>query len=285
MQLIGSLRSIATFDTAALFVPAETADEVEALFVEGPGAPHLRRTRIPIGEQLTGWVVAHQTSVWNSDAALDLAASVSRTGLVSASSMPLVYDDHVLGALTLYGQQGQEITVEQRRSLESLLPTISSTLTDALHRPAIAIDCRQQHIRDAALAAMDSLLSHNRQQATQPVGATLAISIDAASHEVPRVQLSLDSAIRTLAALLSPRATDNRCVLRIASGQLFVCALDGASAEALATEVKVAQKHRHMQTLVITTAPVYTSLELHDRVRRMTETATSKPLSGVRGGK
>ena len=283
LQLIDRLRSIATFETAALFVVSESIGEAEALFVVGSGAPHLRASRIPIGEQLTGWVAAHRTSVWNSDAALDLATSACRTKLAIGSSMPLVVEQSTIGALTLYGQLGQEITIEQRRSLESLLPTISASLNDALHRPSISIDCRQPHIRDAALAAMDSHLSHNRQHNGPTGGSALAVSIDALMGDTPRAQLSVESAVRGVATMLSPRNSDNRCVLRLGPSQLLVCALDGASSELLEIEANVVRRTRSMQTFAIGTSPVSTPLELQDHARRMTEAAaTTKPLSGVR---
>lgn len=283
LQLVDRLRSIATFETAALFVVSESTGEAEALFVVGSGAPFLVASRIPIGEQLTGWVTAHQTPVWNSDAALDLATSASRTKLVTGSSMPLVVDGSTIGALTLYGQVGQEISVEQRRSLESLLPTISASLNDALDRPSISIDCRQPHIRDAALAAMDSHLSHARQHGLPPVGSALGFSIEAISSESPRVQLSVESAIRVVSTMLSPRNSENRCVLRLGPTQLLVCALDGASADTLELEAHAVRKARSMQAFVVTTSPVSTPLELQDHARRVTEAAGSaRPLSGVR---
>lgn len=283
LQVVDRLRSIATFETAALFVVSESAGEVEALFVVGAGAPFLRAARIPIGEQLTGWVAAHRTQVWNSDAALDLATSGSRTKLAIASSMPLLVDESTIGALTLYGQQGQEVTIEQRRSLESLLPTISRSLNDALHRPSISIDCRQHHIRDAALAAMDSHLSHNRQQTAVSGGSALAVSVDAIAADAPRAQLSVDSAVRGIATLLSPRNADNRCVLRLGASQLLVCALDDASTDILEMEADAVRRARSMQAFTIETSPIRTPLELQDHVRRVSEAeVTVKPLSGVR---
>ena len=191
--------------------------------------------------------------------------------------------ESTIGALTLYGQQGQDITIEQRRSLESLLPTISASLNDALHRPSISIDCRQQHIRDAALAAMDSHLSHSRQQNGPPGGSALAVSIDVLEADAPRAQLSVESAVRGVATMLSPRNSDNRCVLRLGPTQLLVCALDGASSETLEMEANDVRQGRSMQAFAIATLPVSTPLELQDLARRMTEAAaTARPLSGVR---
>lgn len=283
LQLVDSLRAIATFDTAALFVVSEQSTEIEALFVEGSAAAAMASARIPVGEQLTGWVTAHRTSVWNSDAALDLSSVASKAALVLGSSMPLCVNDTVVGALTLYGQAGQEVTVEQRRALESLLPTIAATLSDALQRPWVSIDCRQPHILDAALAAMDSLLSHNRLSSAQAFGSALAITMDGETSDGHRTQLSFDSAVRHVATLLSPRNADNRCVLRLGHGHLILCALDGASTDALVAEAEVATRVRSLLPFTFSMTPVGTSLELQDRVRRMADSAPStKPLSGVR---
>lgn len=282
-QLIDNLRAIATFDTAALFVVSDNSSEAEALFVDGSASSAMAHVTIPIGEQLTGWVAAHRTSVWNSDAALDLSSTAASTPLTVASSMPLCVSDVVVGALTLYGQVGQEITVEQRRALESLLPTIAASLGDALQRPWISIDCRPPHIRDAALSAMDSLLSHNRLASAQSFGCALAISLEGDISSTPRAQLSLDSAVRLVATLLSPRSADNRCILRLGQGHLLVCALDGASTDTLVSEAEAATGARALRAFSFTMAPVGTSLELQDRVRRMTEgIVVAKPLSGVR---
>ncbi len=283
LQLISSLRSIATFDTAAIFMVDDASAEAEAIFVDGSGTSVLARTKIPVGEQLTGWVAAHRTSVWNSDAALDLASSASGTKLAIGSSMPLCAGAQLVGALTLYGQPGQEITVGQRRALESLLPTIAATLDDALKRPWIAIDCRQSHIRDAALSAMDSLLSHSRLPSSPAFGSALAVSIEASSADTTRAHLSLESAVRTAAAMLSPRSADNRCILRLGASHLLVCALDGATTDVLLDEAHRLEQARSLHSFTFSMAPVSTSLELQDRVRRMTDTAlAARPLSGVR---
>ncbi len=283
LQLINSLRSIASFDTAAIFIVDDASAEAEAIFVDGSGAPALSRTTIPVGEQLTGWVAAHRTSVWNSDAALDLASSASRTKLTIGSSMPLCAGDQLVGALTLYGQAGQDISVEQRRALESLLPTIAAALDDALKRPWIAIDCRQSHIREAALSAMDSLLSHSRVPSPQCFGAALAVSIETRSADTAHAHLSLESAVRTAAAMLSPRGADNRCILRLGASHLLVCALDGAPTNVLLDEARRLEHARSLRSFTFSMATVSTSLELQDGVRKMTDTAlATRPLSGVR---
>jgi putative nucleotidyltransferase with HDIG domain len=283
LQLVDSLRTIATFDTAALFVVSDRSSEAEAIFAQGTAAAAVATARIPIGEQLTGWVAAHRTSVWNSDAALDLATTASRAALTLASGMPLCQGEAVVGVLTLYGQAGQEITVEQRRALESLLPSIATSLNDALQRPSISIDCRPQHVRDAALSAMDSLLSHNRLSSAKSFGCALAISFDGDTEETKRAQLSLESAVRLAAQRLSPRHPDTRCVLRLGQGDLLVCALDGAATELMIAEAEAIKQIRSLQAFPFSIAPISTSIELQNRVRQMTDSSPAvRAVTGVR---
>ena len=116
------------------------------------------------------------------------------------------------------------------------------------------------------------------------LGSALAVSIDVVAGTLHRAQLSLDSATRRLAALLSPRKADNRCVLRVGDGQLLVCALDGASTDILMAEADKARNTRSLNTFSCSLTPVKTPLELQDGVRRMLEASSSTPtLSGVRG--
>ena len=283
-QLVRSLRSVVPFDTVAIFVVDETSSDAAALFVEGSAASVLANARIALGEQLSGWVAAHRTSVWNSNAALDLAVSSPQTRLTVGSSMPLCVDDNLVGALTLYGHSDQVVAADQRRALESLLPTIAATLRDALQRPWISIDCCQPHIRDAALTALDSLLSHNRFSTTESAGTVLALSIDSLSPSRPRATLSVESAMRALAAALSPRHAETRCVVKMDATHLLFCALDATPIATLLAETEAAGLSRVMREHAVSVAPVSTSFELQDRVRLMVDVWTApKALGGLRG--
>ena len=122
-DLVAHLRGVATFDTAVIYLADESLLSLESVYSAGSLAAQFDHVKIPMAEQLTGWVGAHRTPVWNSDAALD-APIASRGGATIASSMPLVNDASVVGVLTLYSVASKEVSVSQRRAIESLLPAI-----------------------------------------------------------------------------------------------------------------------------------------------------------------
>jgi putative nucleotidyltransferase with HDIG domain len=283
LRLFSSLRAIATFDTVALFVVDEASAHVQALFVEGSGESALARAKIPLGEQLTGWVAAHRTAVFNSDGSLDLASTTSVSKFAIGSSMPLVVGNSLVGVLTLYGESGQAISVEQRCALEVLLPSVSTSLADSLQRPCIAIDCRRAHVCDAAVAAVDSLLSHSRSQPVPRASSILGVEMEVVSTDTQVVKLSLESATRNFATLLAPASANNRCVLVLGPGQFLVCALDDAPAESMVAEAVAASQSRASLDFVFTVSSVSTPLDLRARVLRARGTAATS-LSAVRAG-
>jgi len=273
-QLVADLRLIASFDTAAVFILNDSFSAAEAVFVDGSAASSLAGIRIPIAERLTGWVAAHRTAVWNSDAVLDLTSTAGGISLTVGSSLPLSDGDTLVGVLSLYGRREQEITVGQRRALESLLPSITASIGLALQRPGIAIDCAEESIRAAALSALDALLSHDRHGSSPNKGAVLSVSLDAVASGLTGPD-RVDFLSTYLASVLSPYSSHSRCMLRIAPRQFFFCALDGANAQRLEQEVNAARSSNALSAVVVTSTPINNPLELQDRVRRMSDASYS----------
>ena len=279
-QLVADLRSIASFDTAAIYILDDTSSDAEAVFVDGSAATNIAGTSVPIAERLTGWVAAHRTAVWNSDAVLDLASTAKNMSLTVGSSLPLCYGDTLIGVLSLYGRPEQEITVGQRRALESLLPSITASLGSAIQRPSIAIDCAGESTRVAALSALDALLSHDRHGSTPTKGAVLSVSIGPVASNLMSPDRA-DFLSVHLASVLSPYNSNNRCMLRMAPGQFLFCALDGGSAQQLEHELKAARASRALTAAVLSSLSITNPLELQDRVRRMLDAAHSTSPQGL----
>lgn len=271
-QLVEDLRGIAAFDTAVIYILDDASSDAEAVYADGSIGRELTGTRIPIAERLTGWVAAHRTAVWNSDAALDLATTAPSAALSLGSSLPLATGDTLVGVLSLYGRPDQEITVGQRRALESLLPTMAISLGAALLRPGAAIDCTDADIRTAALSALDAMLSHDRGAGAESQGAVLAVSLSPTQSDTGRAS-RLGLAARELTTTLSPQQSLVRCVLTLGAGQFLLCALDGASVEQLEREVAAASSGRSLQSFSIAAVPIRNALDLQERVRRLVETA------------
>lgn len=282
-QLIDNLRTVASFDTASVFVLDDASSDAEAVFVDGSAARQMLGMRIPIAERLTGWVAAHRTAVWNSDAALDLAAIASSTSLSLGSSLPLILGDTLIGVLSLYGRADQEISVERRRALESLLPTISAALGAATQRPGIAIDCADQSTRLAAMSALDALLSHER-GASSKRGCILAVHISHIVSDTSRPGMRKLAAI-DLAAALSPHGSSNRCVIRLSDAQLLLCALDDSPPDALEREAANAGANRALGSFEVLTVRLNSALDLQHHIRKVAEAspaqATRGPMSRI----
>lgn len=271
-QLVDNLRGVASFDTAAVFVLDDTSSDVIAIFADGSAARMLTGIRIPIAERLTGWVAAHGTAVWNSDAVLDLSSNAVIASLALGSSLPLHMGDTLVGVLSLYGRTEQEITLGQRRALESLAPLMGASIGEALQRPSTSVDCTRESARVAALAALDALLSHDRH--SPRIETVLALSLSARGLQAARAD-RLEIATQALVATLSPRLSHDRCVLRLAADQYLFFALDGATAAVIEKEVAVAVSRYELDGFSVVTTHLNSPLELQDRVRRVLESAPS----------
>lgn len=279
-QLVESLRSVANFDSAAIFGLDAHSSDLRVLHADGSAAQELIGLRLPIGERLSGWVAAHKTAVWNSDAALDFAAAATSTRPTLASSVPLCVSESLVGVLTLYGHSDQEISVTGRRSLESLVPAVAHSISQALRRPGNAIDCSDPSTMAAALAALDVLVSHEGRSTGQSPSALLAISIESSVHDSTSSQL-LNIGVSELAQALSPGMSTNRCVLAFSSGHLLLCALDDATIDALLLEVDDARKALAVLGLAVAAVAIKSPLELQNRVRQILTPTQPRP-SGVR---
>jgi hypothetical protein len=101
---------------------------------------------IQIGEKLSGWVAAHRTPIWNSDATLDLPAEVAQSaGISLGSSVPLLDDEILVGTVTLYSPAGVEIALEQRLLIQAIAPVLAKTLVASIaHSEIAAIDGTNQ---------------------------------------------------------------------------------------------------------------------------------------------
>ena len=264
--MLGSLREVARFDTAAVFVADDEGSVIRVSHAVGSAADLLLGLTVSVPERLSGWVAAHQASVWNSDASLDLP-ELSRRGLSVGSSMPLRQGETLLGVLSMYGRGDQEVSVAERRALETLLPALGDTLAASIHRPGHLIDCSDRTIRQSTLETLDSLLAHPREGSNSPP-ALLHLSVTNASID-PADDARLDVVVDALVQALSPRARDSRCIVRLSPLDYFLCALDGADLAAVEAEIRNVARGRRFGNLLIHTTPIRNSLELQHVAQRV----------------
>ena len=281
-DLVAHLRDVATFDTAVIYLADESLLCLESVYSSGSLAAHFEHVKIPMAEQLTGWVGAHRTPVWNSDAALD-APIASRGGATIASSMPLVDDASVVGVLTLYSVAGKEVSVSQRRAIESLLPSIGAAFASGARHRGAGIDCRNETTRLAALSVLDSLLSHGRHtHGIEPEEAVLAVSLSPISNDTATVSNSSDAEAQMEALVeILLASTQDHVLLRLSDRHILVYGGGNASRDELVADVRRAGSASALQTTSLSVTWIGTPQLLQDGVRRILEHAS---IVGTRPG-
>lgn len=155
------LAKLCDFSGLALYVSTDNQRAIKCRFADGPLAALVNGPEIQLGEQLSGWVAAHRTAIWNSDALLDLPVDLARAaGVTLGSSVPLIDDQMLVGTLTLYSRAGKEIGLEQRLLIQAVAPALARSLARAVaHNEVVAIDSTDQADREALYSILESLLS------------------------------------------------------------------------------------------------------------------------------
>jgi putative nucleotidyltransferase with HDIG domain len=117
--LFSHLRRVIPAANIALFVPTSDTDEVVAVASHGVGNSAVEGLRIPIGDRVSGWALAHKQAVMNSNAALELGpvARTFATPLRYVLAVPILKDQAAVAVVTCYGSD--PFDNDDRRLLES----------------------------------------------------------------------------------------------------------------------------------------------------------------------
>ncbi|MEQ1605158.1 MAG: GTP cyclohydrolase IIa [Pyrinomonadaceae bacterium] len=118
------------FDTCALYLLDHTKRSATASHVEGENAELLRLRQIKVGQGATGFALKSREIVQNVEPDLDF--QYSQTELtqmyLTMASVPLIADEELIGAVTIYSQELESYGEENIRLLE----TISRIAADAI---------------------------------------------------------------------------------------------------------------------------------------------------------
>lgn len=159
------LSKLTSFSAMALYCITENEQAIRCRYADKPLVELLDSPEIPLGDNLSGWVAAHRTAIWNSDATLDLSAEVAkRANVALGSSVPLIDGDVLVGALTLYCDAGDEIAVEQRLLIQSIAPLLATAVSSSTsHDEVAAIDATKKNEKEALYSVIDALISSRSQ--------------------------------------------------------------------------------------------------------------------------
>jgi putative nucleotidyltransferase with HDIG domain len=127
------LRRLMPLDVCAFYVYDQLSDDLELRHVVGEGGTAIRGLRIGLGQRLSGWVAANRQTIVNSDAALDLGEKTKSVSprLRTCLSTPVVFQDELVGVLSVYSTMQNGFNDEHRRLIEIVARQISQVVKSA----------------------------------------------------------------------------------------------------------------------------------------------------------
>jgi diguanylate cyclase (GGDEF)-like protein/putative nucleotidyltransferase with HDIG domain len=134
MSLISSkLSNLVPFATCALFIYDEEADALKCRFSTGASAEAMAAMTLKSGHGLAGWVARNRRPLVNARPTADFeAASLPHpSDLLSAIVSPLVFNDRLIGTLTVYHGQPDFYTDDHRRLLDRVCEQASAVIHNA----------------------------------------------------------------------------------------------------------------------------------------------------------
>src|SRR5215213_5549221 len=232
------LASIVPFDTCVFFVADERTGVAVPVYASGEHAEFFSSRRIPVGEGITGWVVANARTMSDSAPELDTAGVPEEiaSGVRAVVSSPLVREEGAFGAVTLYASKAGAYTREHARLLESVCLNVSGALSNA-----VAFErTKQSALTDtltglpnarALRLVLEQRLAECRRQGNEPV-AVLSIDLD----DFRKVNEEFghgvgDRLLASVADVVKEQFRQMDMVARYA-GDEFVAVMPGANQEA-----------------------------------------------------
>ena len=108
--------------------------ELVASHCTGDGESRISGLRMSIGHRVTGWVAANRQTIVNADAVLDLGdvARQYSPRLQSCLSTPLLFNEKLVGAITLYSAVPNAYSESNRHVLEFVALQIAAVMAQAV---------------------------------------------------------------------------------------------------------------------------------------------------------
>lgn len=129
------LEDIVSYTTCALYLIRPDSTDLDAAHVAGRHAELFNGKSVPSGAGITGWVVANRRPMHNCDPRLDFdVLKVSPPEpYKTATVVPLMKDDLMLGALAMYSADLSSYTADHLRLMEAVAKLASDAIANAVH--------------------------------------------------------------------------------------------------------------------------------------------------------
>jgi diguanylate cyclase (GGDEF)-like protein len=136
MALIAAkLTNLVPFSCAALFLYDEAAETLRCRFATGTDAEVVQQIMVRSGEGLTGWVARNRRALVNARPAAELeAAGLSHltTSLQSALVCPLLFNDLLIGTLSVYHVEPAFYRDDHRRLLDRVSEQAAAVINNSM---------------------------------------------------------------------------------------------------------------------------------------------------------
>ncbi len=133
--LVDQVGHLVSFDTCAVYLYDERQGYATAAHVAGKNAILLKSKCIAPGEGVTGFAMANRSAVNQLEPNLDFAGRDSERCIKyrSMASLPLVKDELLLGALSVYSSKLNQYTDDHMRLLETVTKLAADALANSMH--------------------------------------------------------------------------------------------------------------------------------------------------------
>jgi len=131
--LVDKVGHVVPFQTCVVYLYDELKGYATAAHVAGRNAQALSTRCVAPGEGVTGFALANRSPVNQLHPSLDLAGVEIERDYRSMASLPLVKDDLLLGALSVYSTELEQYTDDHMRLLETVTRLASDALANAIH--------------------------------------------------------------------------------------------------------------------------------------------------------
>jgi putative nucleotidyltransferase with HDIG domain len=219
------LAKLTSFSALAIYCVTDSQQAIRCRYADKTVSELLEGSEIPLGEKLSGWVAAHNTPIWNSDATLDLPLAIAqRSGLALGSSIPLTDGDVTVGTLTLYSTPGSEIALEQRVLIQSIAPLLATAVSSALaHDEVATIDGSDIREREVLYSVIDALISNGAQWVDKNHPDRLTIVL--VRWQVAQAKHDLDESMQSTLQRAVASSTNGRGhLLRLSANEILIAA-------------------------------------------------------------
>lgn len=161
------IRELVPFDTCAVYLMNEITDEAKAVYVEGKNNAALKDIYIKSGEGGTGFALKKRQAVTSVIASLDFSYSQVQfdEDYTAMASLPLIANENLLGAISIYSCSLENYEDEHLRLLE----TVSRIASDAISKSIYHAETESKALTDpmTSLPNARSLQIHFEKEAAR----------------------------------------------------------------------------------------------------------------------